>query len=161
LGLGRIRLIPIEICCFFLLLRHPYYLLGEVETADGKRPALAGRLDNVETYNPALYQGSILQLHYARAPELGPWLDLVAVRGEGVGGAVLAQAGRGGGDAGDRGGTAGGTDTGAVEAVFVRGQWGVVAKPERWLIPDYFTYFTYSYFCVKGTMGFKAKPAAR
>jgi inner membrane protein len=84
LGLGRIRLIPIEICCFFLLLRHPYYLLGEVETADGKRPALAGRLDNVETYNPALYQGSILQLHYARAPELGPWLDRVAVRGEGV-----------------------------------------------------------------------------
>ena len=24
----------------------------------------------------------ILQLHYARAPELGPWLDRVAVRGE-------------------------------------------------------------------------------
>ena len=32
--------------------------------------------------NPASYRGGILRLHYARAPELGPWLDLVAVRGE-------------------------------------------------------------------------------
>jgi hypothetical protein len=74
---------------------------------------------------------------------------------------AVAKPGHGGGEAEAGGGTGGGTDTGAVEAVFVRGQWGVVAKPERWLIPDYFTYFTYSYFCVKGTMGFKAKPAAR
>lgn len=49
---------------------------------DGKGPALAGRLDSVETYNPALYRGGILRLHYARARELGPWLDLVATRGE-------------------------------------------------------------------------------
>ncbi len=60
----------------------PYYLLGEVEIADGKGPALVGRLDNVDRYNPAMYRGGILQLHYARAQELGPWLDLVAVRGE-------------------------------------------------------------------------------
>lgn len=60
----------------------PYYLLGEVEIADGRGPALVGRLDNVDRYNPALYRGGILQLHYARAQELGPWLDLVAVRGE-------------------------------------------------------------------------------
>ena len=60
----------------------PYYLLGEVEIADGKGPALAGQLDTVETYNPALYRGGILRLHYSRAPELGPWLDLVATRGE-------------------------------------------------------------------------------
>ena len=60
----------------------PYYLLGEVEIADGKGPALAGRLDRVETYNPASYRGGILRLHNARAAELGPWLDLVAVRGE-------------------------------------------------------------------------------
>ena len=60
----------------------PYYLLGEVEVADGKGPALAGRLDSVDTYNPASYRGGILRLHYARAAELGPWLDLVAVRGE-------------------------------------------------------------------------------
>ncbi len=31
----------------------PYYLLGEVEIADGRGPALTGRLDSVETYNPA------------------------------------------------------------------------------------------------------------
>jgi len=60
----------------------PYYLLGEVEIADGRGPALAGRLDSVETYNPASYRGGILCLHYARAAELGPWLDLVAARGE-------------------------------------------------------------------------------
>ena len=60
----------------------PYYLLGEVEISDGKVPALAGRLDSVETYNPASYRGGILQLHYARAQEIEPWLDLVAVRGE-------------------------------------------------------------------------------
>jgi inner membrane protein len=30
-------------------------------------------------------RGGILRLHYARAPELGSWLDLVAVRGEVVG----------------------------------------------------------------------------
>jgi len=60
----------------------PYYLLGEVEIADGRGPALAGRLDSVETYHPASYRGGILRLHYARAAELGPWLDLVAVRGE-------------------------------------------------------------------------------
>ena len=60
----------------------PYYLLGEVEIADGKGPALTGRLDSVDTYDPASYRGGILRLHYARAAELGPWLDLVAVRGE-------------------------------------------------------------------------------
>ena len=35
-------------------------------------------------YNPASYRGGILRLHNARAPELEPWLDRVAVRGEGV-----------------------------------------------------------------------------
>ncbi len=60
----------------------PYYLLGEVEIADGREPALAGRLDSVDTYNPASYRGGILRLHYARAAELGPWLDRLAVRGE-------------------------------------------------------------------------------
>ena len=60
----------------------PYYLLGEVEMPDGRGPAMTGRLDSVDTYNPASYRGGILRLHYARAPELGPWLDLVAVRGE-------------------------------------------------------------------------------
>ena len=60
----------------------PYYLLGEVEIPDGRGPALTGRLDSVESYNPASYRGGVLRLHYARAQELGPWLDRVAVRGE-------------------------------------------------------------------------------
>ena len=61
---------------------HSDFLLGKMEIADGKGPALIGRLDSVESYNPASYRGGILRLHYARAAELGPWLDLVAVRGE-------------------------------------------------------------------------------
>jgi len=60
----------------------PYFLLGELEISDGKTPALAGRLESLERYNPAIYQGGILALHYARAQELAPWLDRVAVRGE-------------------------------------------------------------------------------
>jgi len=60
----------------------PYYLLGEVEMPDGRGPALTGWLDRVETCHPASYRGGILRLHYARAQELGPWLDLVAARGE-------------------------------------------------------------------------------
>jgi len=36
----------------------------------------------VDRYDPATYRGGILQLHYARAQELQPWLDRVAVRGE-------------------------------------------------------------------------------
>ena len=42
----------------------PYYLLGEVEMADGRGPALTGRLDSVDSYNPASYRGGILSLHY-------------------------------------------------------------------------------------------------
>ena len=98
----------------------PYYLLGEVEIPDGRGPALAGRLDSVDTYNPARYRGGVLRLHYARAAELESWLDLVAARGE-VGGAVLAQAGGDGGDLGAGGEKGGGADTGAVEKVFGRG----------------------------------------
>jgi inner membrane protein len=45
----------------------PYYLLGEVEIPDSRGPALAGRLDSVESYHPASYRGGILRLHYARA----------------------------------------------------------------------------------------------
>ena len=53
-----------------------------MERPDGRGPALTGRLDRVDTYNPASYRGGVLQLHYARARELGPWLDRVSVRGE-------------------------------------------------------------------------------
>jgi len=38
--------------------------------------------ERVDAYNPASYRGGILRLHYARTAELGPWLNLVAVRGE-------------------------------------------------------------------------------
>ncbi len=77
------------------------------------------------------------------------------------GGAVLAQARRGGGDVGGGGGAGGGADSGAVEEVFVRERRGAVAKPEKWVIPDYFTYFIYGCFCVRSTMVFKAKPTVR
>ena len=60
----------------------PYLLLGELEIADGRSSALVGRLDSVDRYDPATYRGGMLSLHYARAAELGPWLDRVAVRGE-------------------------------------------------------------------------------
>jgi len=55
-----------------------------VERPDGQGPALTGRLDRVESYHTASDRGGILRLHDTRAQELGPWLDLVAVRGEGV-----------------------------------------------------------------------------
>ena len=60
----------------------PYYLLGEVEMADARAQARIALLSSIETYNPASYRGGILTLHYARAREIEPWLDLVAVRGE-------------------------------------------------------------------------------
>ena len=49
---------------------------------DGRGPAITGRLDSIETYHPASYRDGILRLHYARARELEPWLDLIATRGE-------------------------------------------------------------------------------
>ena len=42
---------------------------------------MAGRLESVDRYDPATYRGGVLSLHYARAQELQPWLDRVAVRG--------------------------------------------------------------------------------
>ncbi len=36
----------------------------------------------MDRYDPATYRGGVLSLHYARAQELQPWLDRVAVRGE-------------------------------------------------------------------------------
>ena len=49
---------------------------------DGRGPALTSALNSMDRYNPATYQGGILRLHYARAQEMEPWLDWVAVRGE-------------------------------------------------------------------------------
>ena len=55
----------------------PYYLLGEIQV--GQR---VESLENIDLYQPVRYSGNTMTLHYARAQELGPWLDLVAVRGE-------------------------------------------------------------------------------
>jgi inner membrane protein len=37
---------------------HSDFLLGKMEIADGKGPALTGRRDSVESYNPARYTGA-------------------------------------------------------------------------------------------------------
>jgi hypothetical protein len=55
-----------------------------MEIADDRRPARSAPLDSVESYNPVSYRGGILRLHDARARELEPWLDRVAVCSEGV-----------------------------------------------------------------------------
>jgi inner membrane protein len=55
-----------------------YYLLGEIEIAGDKLQPVA----DLELYRPASYQGHVLRLHYARAAEVEPWLDLVAAQGE-------------------------------------------------------------------------------
>ena len=96
----------------------PYYLLGEVEIPDGRGPALTGRLDSVDTYNPASYRGGDPPPALRPRPGTGAVARSDGRPGRG-GGAVLAQAGRGGGDAGAGGGAGGGADTGAVEEVFV------------------------------------------
>ena len=37
---------------------------------------------NIDRYQPVIYSGQTMTLRYARAQELGPWLDLVAAKGE-------------------------------------------------------------------------------
>ena len=37
---------------------------------------------NIELYQPVSYSGQTMMIRYARAQELGPWLDLVAAKGE-------------------------------------------------------------------------------
>ncbi len=56
--------------------RRTYYLNGEIQT---------GRVEpmtDIDRYQPVAYSGQILRLRFARAQELGPWLDLVAAKGE-------------------------------------------------------------------------------
>ena len=47
--------------------------------ADGRGPALTGRLDSVDTYNPASYRGGILRLHYARVPDVNYFLTSATI----------------------------------------------------------------------------------
>ncbi len=56
--------------------RRVYFINGEIQT--GKVEPVA----DIELYRPVAYSGQTMTLHYARAQELGPWLDLVAARGE-------------------------------------------------------------------------------
>jgi len=56
--------------------RRVYYLSGEIQTARIEPVA------NIDRYQPVIYSGQTMTLRYARAQELGPWLDLVAAKGE-------------------------------------------------------------------------------
>ena len=56
--------------------RRVYFINGEVQTGR------IGPVANIDLYQPVAYSGQTMTLRYARAPELGPWLDLVAARGE-------------------------------------------------------------------------------
>ncbi|MDG4597997.1 MAG: hypothetical protein P9F75_20300 [Candidatus Contendobacter sp.] len=46
------------------------------------RPPIRYRRNSSRSSSPTVYRGGILRLYYARAQELGPWLDLVAAKGE-------------------------------------------------------------------------------
>ena len=56
--------------------RRVYFINGEVQT--GKIEPIA----NIDLYQPVTYSGQTMTLRYARAPELGPWLDLITAKGE-------------------------------------------------------------------------------
>jgi inner membrane protein len=43
---------------------------------------LLERLEDLDLYRPADFDGKVLRLHYAREEELGPYLSLVAAKGE-------------------------------------------------------------------------------
>ena len=55
------------------------YLSGEIQAARIEPVA------DIDRYRPVIYSGQTMTIRYARAQELGPWLDLVAARGEGRG----------------------------------------------------------------------------
>lgn len=40
------------------------------------------RIEDLDLYRPADFDGKVLRLHYARAEELGPYLGMVAAQGE-------------------------------------------------------------------------------
>ena len=56
--------------------RRVYFINGEIQT--GKIDPIA----NLDLYQPVTYSGQTMTIRYARAQELGPWLDLVAAKGE-------------------------------------------------------------------------------
>jgi len=56
--------------------RRVYFINGEIQT--GRVEPVA----DIELYRPVAYSGQTMTLRHARAQELGPWLDLVAAKGE-------------------------------------------------------------------------------
>ena len=56
--------------------RRTYFINGEIQTAKIEPVA------DIDRYRPVAYSGQTMTLRYARAQELGPWLDLVAAKGE-------------------------------------------------------------------------------
>jgi inner membrane protein len=57
--------------------QHTYYLSGEMMVGSKLE-----RVEDLDLYRPADFDGKVLRLHYARAEELGPYLGLVAAQGE-------------------------------------------------------------------------------
>ncbi|MDS4058203.1 MAG: hypothetical protein RKP73_06490 [Candidatus Contendobacter sp.] len=56
--------------------RRVYFINGEIQTARVEPVA------DIDRYRPVIYSGQTMTLRYARAQELGSWLDLVAAKGE-------------------------------------------------------------------------------
>jgi inner membrane protein len=57
---------------------HDYYLLDELYTDADK----IVNVSQIETYHPVIWNGSKIQLHYARAEDLRVYLNLAAIRDE-------------------------------------------------------------------------------
>ncbi|MCB0066636.1 MAG: metal-dependent hydrolase [Caldilineaceae bacterium] len=56
---------------------HTYYINGQVVVGRRTEP-----IEDLDLYRPATLTGKVLRLHYAKAEELAPHLDLVAAEGE-------------------------------------------------------------------------------
>ncbi len=61
-----------------LKVNHEYYLLGELYVDSGLMPSV----NDIELYHPVMFSGSTVRLHYAKAGDLGDYLNMVAIRGE-------------------------------------------------------------------------------
>lgn len=57
--------------------QHTYYLSGEMQVGSRLAPVA-----DIDLYHPVAFNGKVLRLHYARAQELGPYLNRVAIQGE-------------------------------------------------------------------------------
>jgi len=53
-------------------------LLGELFVDSG----MLANVSNIDLYHPVMLNGSTVRLHYAKAGDLGDYLNMVAIRGE-------------------------------------------------------------------------------